>query len=380
VANRGDTANIHLINGLADESITHWHGMIIDDVNDGHPRFAVPSGGTYDYQFPIVQRAALNWYHPHPHGKTGEQVAMGLAGAFIIRDLDEPSALPAGAPYEVPLIIRDAKFDRQGDLEFKTKRSGFEGDTPMVNGTLDPTLAVEPAVYRFRVLNGSNARIFDFAFDNGMAFHMVGNDGGLLPSVVPIGTIVTSPAERLDLLVDFRGMQGATVMLRDLRTGWDLLEFVVGNGPNGQDILNQLPSQLSTIIPLSAPVTTREFAFEGMSRINGREFDMQRIDEYVPFDTVERWVFSTKGNAPHPIHSHAAPFQVVSRTGGRGQVFEWERGWKDSVLLEDGETVEVLVRFDNPVLMQGLDSTYLLHCHKLSHEDAGMMLNFQLTP
>jgi FtsP/CotA-like multicopper oxidase with cupredoxin domain len=380
VANRGSSATIQLQNFLADETITHWHGMTVDDANDGHPRFAIPPGGTKDYSFPIVQRACMNWYHPHPHEKTGEQVNLGLAGAFIIRDSgEEPASLPAGLPYEVPLIIRDAKFSKSGNLVFQTKRSGFEGNTPLVNGTINPTLTVDPAVYRFRVLNGANARIFRLGLDNDVPFLMIGNDGGLLEQVVPISEIDTSPAERLDLLVDFRELQGATVMLRDLRSGWDLLEFIVSSGPNGSDV--SLPTPLSTIPQLQSSGVTREFAFEGMSRINGREFEMHRIDAYVPFGQTERWVFSTRGNAPHPVHVHGAPFQVVSRAGGRGQVFPWEQGWKDSVLLEDGETVEVLVRFDNPVLMQpNTDRIYLMHCHKLSHEDAGMMMNFQLIP
>jgi FtsP/CotA-like multicopper oxidase with cupredoxin domain len=69
---------------------------------------------------------------------------------------------------------------------------------------------------------------------------------------------------------------------------------------------------------------------------------------------------------------HGASFQVVSRKGGRGVLFPWEQGWKDTVLLLDGETVEVLIRFDQ---FKGL---YLLHCHKLEHEDMGMMSNFQV--
>ncbi len=381
-ARRDGWANLTLYNHLPDETITHWHGMIIDQPNDGHPQYAFRAGeDPKRYSFKIVQRACLNWYHPHPHGRTGEQVNLGLAGAFIIRDDEEPDVLPAGPPYEVPLIIRDAKFDKSGNLRFQTKRSGFEGDTPLVNGTVNPTLAVEPAVYRFRVLNGANGRNFRFALDQGVPFHLIGNDGGLLEEVVTVTDgIDTSPAERLDLLVDFRTLGGGTVMLKDLRTGWDLLEFVVSNGDPGADILPLLPSRLSEIEKLVLPAggVTREFAFEGMSRINGREFEMLRPDVDVPFGTVERWIFTTKGNAPHPVHVHASPFQVQRRTGGRGgpAPFPWETGWKDSVLLEDGETVEVLVRFDNPVLTK--EALYLMHCHKLSHEDAGMMLNFRL--
>ena len=85
------------------------------------------------------------------------------------------------------------------------------------------------------------------------------------------------------------------------------------------------------------------------------------------------WKFiATGGNGPHPVHVHGASFQVVSRTGGRGQVFPWERGWKDTVFLNDGETITVLIRFD---AYRGI---YLLHCHKLEHEDMGMMANFEV--
>jgi len=119
-------------------------------------------------------------------------------------------------------------------------------------------------------------------------------------------------------------------------------------------------------------VRTRNFSFDGMTKINGREYDINRIDFTVPFGETELWRFTTNGNAPHPVHVHGASFQVQSRSGGRGQVFPWERGWKDTVLLEDRETVEVRIRFD---AFRGL---YLLHCHKLEHEDMGMMANFEV--
>jgi FtsP/CotA-like multicopper oxidase with cupredoxin domain len=114
------------------------------------------------------------------------------------------------------------------------------------------------------------------------------------------------------------------------------------------------------------------FTFDGMSKINGLEYDMDRIDFQVPFGVTERWRFKTGNNAPHPVHVHGASFQVQSRSGGRGVVFPWEQGWKDTVLLLDGETVEVLIRFD------GFRGIYLLHCHKLEHEDMGMMSNFEV--
>jgi FtsP/CotA-like multicopper oxidase with cupredoxin domain len=364
----GDVTQVTLRNGLSQESTIHWHGMVVDHENDGHPMHATPPGGTYAYSYPIRQRAALNWYHPHPHMMTGEQVAMGLAGAFIINDAEEDALGLPSAQYEVPLVIRDAALDTAGNLQYRPRSGGFVGDVLLVNGTRDPYLNVDTALYRFRVLGGSNARIFGLTLSNGAPFVVIGNDGGLLTSSVEVSQIDLAPGERLDLLVDFRGLPvGTTVTLRDARSGWSLVEFRVNRSVS---VPATIPTTLSTITPLSAPVRTRTFSFDGMSKINGLEYDMNRVDFQVPFGEVERWRFTTSGNAPHPVHVHGVPFQVVSRTGGRNRLFPWESGWKDTVLLEDREIVEILIRFD---AYRGM---YLMHCHKLEHEDMGMMTNF----
>jgi blue copper oxidase len=375
VAARGSHAAITLQNGLPQETITHWHGMLVDHLNDGHPHQARPPGGSYAYSFPVEQRACLNWYHAHPHGKTGEQVYMGLAGAFIIRDADDTGAsgnrwgLPADR-YEVPLIIRDASFDSRGNFSFSSKSSGFFGNTPLVNGTLNPTLAVDRAFYRFRVLNGCNARVLRLALSNGAPFMLIGNEGGLLGSAASLHEITAGPGERFDVLVDFRMLaQNAAVVLRCLAAGWDLLEF----RGTGSSVTSPVPASSFEPIPtLSNPVRTRNFSFDGMTRINGKVYDMHAVEFTVPFGETERWVFRTNGNGPHPVHVHGAYFQVQSRSGGRGRVFDWERGWKDTVLVNDKETVDVLIRF---TAHRGL---YLIHCHQLAHEDNGMMANFEV--
>ncbi|MGH3647237.1 MAG: multicopper oxidase family protein [Micromonosporaceae bacterium] len=366
----GETAQITLTNSLSEETIVHWHGMVVTHQNDGHPHDAIPPGGSYPYAFPIRQRAAFNWYHPHPHMATGKQVAMGLSGGFIINDNEEAAlGLPSGA-YELPLVVRDTNLDSAGNITYTAKGGGFLGSVGLVNGTRDPYVEVDTAVHRLRVLNGANARIFGLALGNGAEFTLIGNDGGLLRTSAQVAQADISPAERLDLLIDFRGLPvGSTVMLRDARSGWDLLEFRVTRQVS---VPITIPSTLSSITPLSNPVRTRTFSFDGMGRINGVPYDMSRIDFQVPFGEVERWTFLTSGNAPHPVHVHGASFQVESRTGGRGRLLPWESGWKDTVLLEDRETVEILVRFD------AYRGVYLMHCHKLEHEDMGMMSNFEV--
>jgi FtsP/CotA-like multicopper oxidase with cupredoxin domain len=303
---------------------------------------------------------------------TGKQVNLGLAGAFVVKDDEEDALhLPSGG-YEIPLIVRDATLDRTGNLQYKPSSGGFDGRLSLVNGTRDPFLDVDTALYRFRVLNGSNARIFRFALGNGAPFILIGNDGGLLTAPASLTTIDVAPAERLDVLVDFRGAQvGDRVMLRDLLAGWDLMEFRVASQVS---VAATIPSTLSSISMLSASdvQAVRDFSFDGMSRINGQVYDMNRIDFRVALGQVERWRFHTNGNAPHPVHVHGASFQVVSRTGGRARLFPWETGWKDTVLLNDGELVEVLIRFE---AYRGI---YLIHCHKLEHEDMGMMANFEV--
>jgi blue copper oxidase len=371
VARTGEWVTTRLLNGLDEDTITHWHGLIVDYWNDGGPHLAIGPGEQYDYNFPIVQRAGLNFYHPHPHMLTGKQVCLGLAGAFIIRDEEEDTLrLPAG-PYEVPLAIRDASFDNQGHLTYNPTSSGFKGKFPLVNGTLRPVLNVDRGVYRLRILNGANARVFTLAFSNGAPFTIIGNDGGLLPAPATVSQVELGMAERLDVLVDFSALgAGQAVTLRCLAAKWDLMQFA-GTGQTG--VAYSPPAPLSTIPALAGPsAPTRTFTFDGMSRINGLRYEMHRLDFQVPFGVTERWRFTTGGNAPHPVHVHGAFFQVVSRTGGRGRLFPWEGGWKDTVLLNNKETVDVLVRFDH------YRGKYLLHCHQLEHEDMGMMMNFEV--
>lgn len=365
-------ARIRLINQLSEETTVHWHGMIVPASMDGHPADAVAPGAGYDYAYPIVQRAAMNWYHPHPHGRTGRQVWRGLAGAFIVDDPATEQGLPSG-DREVLLLLRDALLDESGQLEYRRRDSGMVGDFPVVNGVPYPTVTLAPAMHRLRVLNAANARVFRLRLSNGMRFTLIGNDGGLLAQPVEVDRIELGPAERVDLLVDLSGQaDGTQLSLRCERAGWNLLELRVAGEPDHESFI---PPSFSPIPRLSTGSGTRRraFRFEGHRRINGIEYRMDRIDFRVPLGETEIWTFESDGGAPHPVHVHGAHFQVLSRSGGRGRLFPWEQGWKDTVLLDDRERVEIAIRFDSYA------GVYLLHCHQLEHEDAGMMLNFEVT-
>jgi FtsP/CotA-like multicopper oxidase with cupredoxin domain len=368
----GARARIGVLNQLSEDTTVHWHGMVVPTPMDGHPTDAVPPGTGYSYEYPIVQRAAMNWYHPHPHGRTGRQVWRGLAGALIVEDPVAERGLPSG-DREIPLLLRDGLLDGTGQLEYRRRDSGMVGDFPLVNGVPYPRVTLVPAIHRFRVLNAANARVFRLAMSNGSRFTLIGNDGGLLEQPLELDRIELGPAERVDILLDLSDHpSGAELSLRCNRAGWDLLEMHVAGEPDRETVI---PSAFSPIPRLSVGAGTRRraFRFEGHRRINGREYRMDRIDFRVPLGETEIWEFESAGGAPHPVHVHGAHFQVISRSGGRGRVFPWEQGWKDTVLVEDRERVEIAIRFDS------YTGVYLLHCHKLEHEDAGMMLNFEVT-
>ena len=369
VARTGTTASIEVTNNLTEETTVHWHGLVVPTAMDGQPQDAFGVNQSFQYDLPIIQRAGLTFYHPHPHLATAKQVALGLQGAFIVRDAEEDALHLPGGAYEVPLVIRDANLDKMNTLAYNGRASGFLGNTPLVNGTLAPYLAVDKAVYRLRIVNAANSRLFRLALSNGATFTLIGTDGGLLPTAVDLSEVLLSNAERLDLLLDLRTVT-APVFLLDKDSGWSLLEFRPRSNPASVPF-TALPAQLSTVSPLGTPVTSRTFTFDGMTKINGLEYDMDRISFQTPGGVVEKWTFVGNGNPPHPVHVHGASFQVIARRGGRGRTYAWEGGWKDTVLLLDKESVDVLVKFD-------LKGRYLMHCHKLEHEDAGMMLNFQV--
>ncbi len=394
-ARRGEQAHIRLLNHLPEPTIVHWHGVLVPAHADGHPRDAISPGASFDYDFPIVQRAGTFWYHPHAHHRTAGQIQRGLAGFFLIADEEEDALLLPSGPREVLLLLQDREGDAAAAFSYAPTsadlRTGMLRDVPFGNGIRLPTLQVSGQRYRFRVLNASQARVYLLALDNDVPLTVIGNDGGLLPSAIEVESVFLGVGERLDFLIDFAAVPAGTrMMLKALPFSFpvaaddrfpqgmemNLLELVRTGGGGAND--RPLPAVLSTVprlIPAGAP--DRTFVFrstdqEHMHQINGLAFDMNRVDEQIPLGQVERWLFSNDSALPHPVHLHGTHFQVESRSGGRNLVFPYEAGWKDTVLVMPLETVGVLVQFDR---YRGI---FPLHCHNLQHEDMGMMLNVEV--
>ncbi|GAA5520260.1 multicopper oxidase family protein [Aliifodinibius salicampi] len=404
---RGERFQVQFQNDIGQESIIHWHGMIVPPDMDGHPKDVI-SEGIYSYDFAINQRAGTYWYHPHPHKITGPQVYRGLAGFFIVTDEEEQALnLPSG-DYELPLVIQDRKIDDAGNIYYdpsmpERMMTGYLGEHILVNGIPNPYHEVQPRPYRLRLLNGSNARIYNIAFRNEQSFTVIGSDGGLLPQPVETKELLLAPGERADLLVDFsNGFSGSSAELiskefsvpsnggmmgnmsqmmggggPEQGSEFPLMEFRIDNTSGTSSSMN-LPQQLSEVnFPTEDDaVRTRriELNMEMMTghTINGRLFEMLRVDEEVTQGDSEIWEFVNNSAVPHPMHIHAVQFKVLSRSGNRG-LHPTETGWKDTTLVMPGERVRIIIQFDAP---KGL---YVFHCHNLEHEDAGMMANLEIT-
>ena len=398
---RGERARIRLENQLPESTITHWHGLLVPEAADGHPRLAIDAGKTYEYAFTVDQPPGLSWYHPHTHLRTGYQVHRGLAGLIVI---DDPANRTRGLPpteRELVLVIQDRTVMASGEVPYELRgpamMAGYFGDTILANGTPTPTQAVDAATYRLRILNGSASRIYRLALTAPATMRIIGTDGGFLRAPVDADEIMLAPAERLDLLVDFSASAGRQVSLETRPFTLPQGTFGPGGMGRGREMMrgrqgdpgvimsfdvgrttDRSPSvQLDArpTVPLPRGAHERRFVFSSMMMdhtINGMSFDKERADVRARAGAVERWTFVNDGPVPHPVHLHAAQFQVRTRTGGRNTVSPSETGWKDTVLVAPSEVVTVDVHFGpHPGL-------FLLHCHNLVHEDMGMMLNVAL--
>jgi len=434
-ARRGATLRAKLQNALEEPTIIHWHGFEVDARNDAHPLYEIGAGAAYDYAFTVRNRAGTYWYHPHPDKLTSKQAYLGLASFFIVED-DEERALQQALDLElgvtdIPLVIQDKKFDEQGRLVYAPNEeeevNGYLGDTVLVNLTPRPYFDAATRLYRFRILNGSNARIYRLAFTRGgfrLAFAVIGTDGGLLERPYDAKEAFLAPGERLDVLLDLRNVSiGDAVTLQSLafdpmHAEAGMAGMAMGGAPAGLadgapiDLMRinvarkiayapRVPQTLSTLAPPVAAKNARPREIlldlkDKLWRINGERFDINKTPVSVQRGAREIWeIRNDKGSMPHPMHLHGVPFRVLSRSGspqqvrsrggGPEQVTQFvvndqgltvsDLGWKDTVLLWPGETVRLAVDFSHPY--PG-DQLFLFHCHNLEHEDQGMMINIKV--
>jgi len=392
----GQNVSVDFVNQLSENSNIHWHGLKIPANMDGHPENVVKPGGSFNYNFTVNQRAGMYWYHPHPDMITAKQAFQGLAGLFVVNDNEENALNLPKASREIPLVIQDKRIS-SGSISYAPtmleQMTGLMGQYVLVNGVYAPFHNVETAKYRVRILNGSNARIYNLALSNGASFTLIGNDGGLLATSQQVNNLVIAPGERADVIIDFSttSLNSELYLISKTFDGGSAQgkqEFKIMKFITTTQVVDNytVPSALSTIVPLAnSPSTiTRNFnianvqSHSSMSNmmthtINDKMYDVSRIDAQVEKNSIEIWTFdNTNGKEPHPMHLHGVLFQILSRTGGRSALTPLEKGWKDIALCMPGEIVKIIVQFNS------FTGKYVFHCHNLEHEDSGMMGQFQV--
>jgi len=238
---KGQKIRINLSSELDEPTITHWHGLHVPALMDGHPLYAIDKGQTFVYEFEMLNRAGMNIYHPHPHNATASQVYHGLAGAILVNDEEERRLELPGGEYEIPIVIQDKLFDAQNQLIYaghmRDRMTGFYGDRILVNGRPDFHLDVASRAYRFRILNGSTARIYKLAWDDNSPITVIGTDGGLLETPVNKPYVMLAPGERLDVWADFSGRNVGSQLVMRSRSFSGVLpkmaERMMGGGMGG---------------------------------------------------------------------------------------------------------------------------------------------------
>lgn len=421
------------------------------------------SPGTAVFEYPNKQRASALWYHDHTLGMTRVNVYAGPAGFYLLRggpsDLD-PGILPGPAPaigdppgqryFEIPLAIQDRSFCDTGALFYPDSRAFFDGfpgpylpdtpvspiwnpeffgDTIVVNGRTWPFLKVEQRRYRFRILNGCDARFLILRLSNGLPLWVIGSDGGFLPNPVPVQELLVSPAQRFDVIVDFSCVPvGTTILVQNLGP-----DGPFSGGVPGQDFppadptttgqvmeLRVVPASgrdrstpphrlhLPALHPLGDACNTRQVSLnESMFTPGTPEFPdpipvavllgqvaqtnagavgvplfwEDEITENPSKGATEIWEIYNFTADAHPIHIHELQFQLVNRQAlVDGQTVgpllapdPTETGFIDTVTALPGQVTRIKATFRR----EGL---FVWHCHILEHEDNEMMRPYHIGP
>ncbi|WP_024552169.1 multicopper oxidase CueO [Franconibacter helveticus 513] len=427
----GKPVTVDIRNALPEETTVHWHGLEVPGEVDGGPQGVIAPGATRTVSFTPQQRAATCWFHPHQHGKTGHQVAMGLAGLVLIEDVESLQLMlpKLWGIDDVPLIIQDKKFTQDGKVDYQldvmSAAVGWFGDTLLCNGVAYPQHNAPKGWLRLRLLNGCNARSLKIAASDNRPLYVVASDGGLLAEPVKVSELPMLTGERFEVLVDTSDNKPFDIVTLPVNqmgmaiAPFDKPQRVVRIQPLVIPASGELPDKLVEVpaLPSLDGLPTRWLQlmmdpmldmmgmqalkekygeqalaghqhhmqmmgkmnhghghgmdFHNANKINGKAFDMRAPAFSVAKGQYERWTISGEGDMMlHPFHIHGTQFRILTENGKPPAAHR--AGWKDTVWVE-GARSEVLVRFNHPA---PAEHAYMAHCHLLEHEDTGMMLGF----
>lgn len=403
-------------------TVVHLHGADVAPDSDGYPeawytRDYETTGPKYYrkvYKYTNDQQATTLWYHDHAVGVTRLNVYAGLAGFYLIHDaLEKRLNLPEGE-YDIPLMIQDKFFNKDGSMRYPAVAEpplppsppdvypsiipALLGNTMVVNGKVWPYLEVEPRKYRFRILNASNTVGYTIKLENNKSFWQIGTDGGMISEPVELKSFILEPAERIDLIIDFSDSWGQSITLMNDGAADEnlskIMQFRVKRPLKWKDT-SEIPEELRHMHKLDEMQAkkTRTLILDG-DQVDEHGRAMLLLDnkmwtdpatETPEYDSIEVWELVNLTQFPHPIHLHLVQFQILDRRvfdidyfNETGQIrypedseieppMDFENGWKDVVRADPGKVTRIIAHFKN------FAGDYVWHCHILEHEDHDMM-------
>ncbi len=440
IMDKGDVVHMDVTNNLNESSTIHWHGSHLPAIMDGGPHQIIPAGTLWQPFWTVKNQAATLWYHPHLHATTQAQLTKGVGGFMIVKDPAEAAlALPRTYGVDdIPLAITSRRFISATGAMSATLTDNY-GDYFLVNGTLATSatgtvkaqMTLPKQWVRLRLLNAEIQRGLNIGFSDNRTFYIIGNDGGLLNAPIAVTRMAIQTGERYEIMVNLSTdtVGAETLFLKTfnsvseittsngsssfLNGGWPGSENPASSSPsttagpinggylNQKDIsfLNiKIAATTTATTPITAVPTTlisntywattdvtnsRTISIGGGQggaafTLDGSLYTDALVPKTVALDAIEKWTIVNNNVFGHTFHLHDVAFKVISRSGGAmgTTVRSYEQGWKDSVWLPIGGTVNFIAKFDDYA-----DSTwpYMYHCHALTHEDEGMMGQFKVT-
>ena len=389
---RGGEVKVRVVNRLAQPTAVHWHGLRLDNRMDGVPHLTqapIAPDASFDYRF-TAPDAGTFWYHPHWHA--GEQLDRGLYGLLIV---DEER--PVEVDQDVALLLDDWRLDQSGRIHesfgnmHDAAMAGRYGNHLTANGLSNVEIpVVTNERIRLRLVNVANARVMPVRIAGHTATAVAIDGQPAEPFLLDRARVVLTPGGRCDVFVDAALASGATA---DILVDTGRQEVAVARlvyaagapkraaplGPVRALPPNPLPERMDFIGALKLDVPL-EGGMMGMMRgagmdpghfwaIGGRTGDAHSGPPLFSVKRGRTVMLTMKNDTrfPHGMHVHGHHFRVLDALDDG-----WKPWWNDTVLILADRTARIAFVADNP-------GKWMLHCHMLEHQDAGMATWFEVT-